>query len=202
MKIVATHKLIAKGPFAASQEWREIRNTIYQATRAVVWPPGSSTFTIHAQSGKKRGEGNGVRPIKDAAVLYLTQRGWLPDHPWPVGVRIVPGNMDAAFKSSNGLIGFEWETGNISSSHRSLNKLCLGLLRGETTGGFLVVPSRKLYRSLTDRVGNIAELEPYFVFWAATPCKEGVLEIIVIEHDAESSDVPRISKGTYGRSLL
>ena len=87
-------------------------------------------------------------------------------------------------------------------SHRSLNKLCLGLLRGETAGGFLVVPSRKLYRFLTDRIGNVAELEPYFEFWAATPCTEGVLEIVAIEHDAESLNVPRIGKGTDGRSLL
>lgn len=202
MKIVATHELIAKGPFAASQEWRDIRNTVHQAIGAVVWPPGAESFTIHAQSGKKRGEGNGVKPIKDAAVLYLKERGWLPEHPWPVGARVVPGNMDAVFQSSRGLVGFEWETGNVSSSHRSLNKLCLGLLRGETAGGFLVVPSRKLYRFLTDRIGNVAELEPYFEFWAATPCKEGVLEIVVIEHDAESLTVPRIGKGTDGRSLL
>ena len=58
------------------------------------------------------------------------------------------------------------------------------------------------YGFLTDRIGNVAELEPYFEFWAATPCKDGVLEIIVIEHDAESFDVPRIQKGTDGRSLL
>ena len=175
---------------------------MHQAIAAVVWPPGADTFTIHAQSGKKRGEGNGVKPLKDAAVLYLKERGWLPEHPWPVGARVVPGNMDAVFRSSRGLIGFEWETGNISSSHRSLNKMSLGLLRGETVGGFLVVPSRKLYHFLTDRIGNVAELEPYFEFWSATPCKEGVLEIVVIEHDAESLKVPRIGKGTDGRNLL
>lgn len=48
----------------------------------------------------------------------------------------------------------------------------------------------------------MSELEPYFEFWSATPCKEGALEVVVIEHDAESYDVPRISKGTDGRSLL
>lgn len=202
MKIVATHELIARGPFGHSQEWKEIRETVHSAIRAVVWPPGSDRFTIYPQSGKKRGEGNGVTPIKDAAVVYLKERGWLPEHPWPVGARVVPGNIDAVYESSRGLVGFEWETGNVSSSHRSLNKLCLGLLRGETAGGILVVPSRKLYRFLTDRIGNVAELEPYFELWAATPCKEGVLEIIAIEHDAESFDVPRISKGTDGRSLL
>lgn len=202
MKIVATHELIAKGTFGKSDEWRGIREMVREAIRAVVWPPGANTFTIHPQSGKGCGEGNGVKPIKDAAVLYLKARGWVPEYPWPVGARVVPGNIDAAFKSSRGLVGFEWETGNVSSSHRSLNKLCLGLLRGETVGGLLVVPSRKLYRFLTDRIGNVAELEPYFELWAATPCQEGALEVIAIEHDAESVDVPRIGKGTDGRSLL
>jgi len=79
--------------------------------------------------------------------------------------------------------------------------MCLGLLTGVLKGGFLVVPTRRLYRFLTDRVGNEPELQPYFPFWSATPCPEGALEIIVIEHDAESWDVPRILKGTDGRAL-
>ena len=202
MKIVETHMLIARGSFAASDEWMVIQETVHAAIRAVVWPPGAEGFTIYPQSGKKRGEGNGVTPIKDAAITYLTAQGWNANVPWPVGARRVPGNIDAAYVSTHGLVGFEWETGNISSSHRSLNKLCLGLLRGETVGGFLVVPSRRLYHFLTDRIGNVAELEPYFELWAATPCQEGGLAIIVIEHDAESLDVPRIGKGTDGRSLL
>lgn len=202
MKIVDVHALIAKGAWASSEEWRAIRDMVYAAVAAVVWPPGAETFTIYPQSGKMRGKGNGVTPIKEAAITYLTTHGWKANYPWPVGARKTPGNIDAVFQSSRGLVGLEWETGNISSSHRSLNKLCLGLLRKETVGGFLVVPSRKLYRFLTDRVGNISELEPYFEFWKAIPCKEGALEIVVIEQDAESWDVPRIGKGTDGRSLL
>lgn len=202
MNIVATHQIIAKGSFATSDEWKNIRNIVHNAIRAVVWPPGADTFTIYPQSGKKRGEGNGVTPLKSAAITYLIEHGWKANYPWPVGARRVPGNIDAAYQAQKGLIGFEWETGNISSSHRSLNKMCLGLLRGETIGGFLVVPSRKLYGFLTDRIGNVSELEPYFEFWAATPCQEGTLEIVVIEHDAESLDVPRIGKGTDGRNLL
>ena len=78
--------------------------------------------------------------------------------------------------------------------------MALGLLSGATVGGLLVVPSRKLYPYLTDRIGNFDELEPYFPLWRATPCKQGVLEIIVIEQDAESQEVPRIPKGTDGRA--
>ncbi len=54
---------------------------------------------------------------------------------------------------------------------------------------------------LTDRIGNFAELEPYLDLWSAVPCENGVLEIVVVEHDAESFDVPRIEKGTDGRAL-
>lgn len=67
--------------------------------------------------------------------------------------------------------------------------------------GFLVVPSREMYQYLTDRVGNIAELEPYLAHWRDNfKCDDGYLEIIVIEHDATSYDVARIPKGTDGRA--
>src|SRR5437762_1953060 len=38
------------------------------AIDAVRWPPESAGFTIRPESGKKRGEGNGVKPIKDAFI--------------------------------------------------------------------------------------------------------------------------------------
>jgi hypothetical protein len=58
-----------------------------------------------------------------------------------------------------------------------------------------------MYIYLTDRIDNIAELEPYFDFWTATSCKEGILEIVVIEQDGTSTRVPRIPKGTDGRGV-
>ncbi len=80
--------------------------------------------------------------------------------------------------------------------------MALGLLTEKIKAGVLIVPSRKLYRYLTDRIGNYDELKPYLPFWSATPCKEGVLEIVVIEHDAESDSVQRIPKGTDGRAFI
>ena len=94
----------------------------------------------------------------------------------------------------------EWETGNISSSHRALNKMAIGLMKHQLVGATLVIPSRKLYKWLTDRIGNFQELVPYLNLWKGIPCDNGILEIVVIEHDAESFDVPRIPKGTDGRS--
>ena len=98
-------------------------------------------------------------------------------------------------------MAFEWETGNISSSHRALNKLFLTMKETKTIGSFLVVPSNRLKVYLTDRIGNIGELEPYFGLWRDLTGINGGLRIIVVEHDAESFNVPKIPKGTDGRAL-
>jgi Restriction endonuclease BamHI len=82
-----------------------------------------------------------------------------------------------------------------------MNKLTMLVSRGIISAGVLAVPSRKLYVYLTDRIGNIRELEPYFSLWKSVPCKSGVLEIVVFEHDAESESVKRIPKLTSGRAL-
>ncbi len=113
------------------------------------------------------------------------------------------GPMDAAkvFPGEGLPFMVEWETGNISSSHRSMNKLALGLLRGVVSGGVLVVPSRALYPYLTDRIGNVGELEPYFGLWASVHVERGVLAVVVVEHDRLSTDVPQIPKGTSGLAL-
>ena len=81
-----------------------------------------------------------------------------------------------------------------------MNKLTMLVSDGVIAAGTLVVPSRKLYVYLTDRIGNYRELEPYLKLWKSVPCKNGVLEIVVIEQDAESFDVPKIPKITAGRA--
>ena len=68
-------------------------------------------------------------------------------------------------------------------------------------GGVLIIPSRAMYFYLTDRIGNYAEIEPYFSMWQSLNVSEGVLAVIEIEHDALSIDVPHITKGTDGRAL-
>jgi hypothetical protein len=233
MKIVETVTLISAGSYSDSAEWQAQRAKIRTAIEGTVWPPNSDKFTIYPESGKKSGEGNGVKPIKAMTLDALTNgcvdtygqlkkakklptaACWvrevpfpplpLPDKPprLPKGSpkppkKPKPGNSDLIYLCGDGLICFEWETGNISSSHRSLNKLALGLMRGDIQAGVLVVPSRVMYPYLTDRVGNVEELRWYFPLWEATPCNNGVLEIIVIEQDAESLSVPKIPKGTDG----
>lgn len=172
------------------------------AVKATDWPHGSGKFTIYPQSGKKRGEGNGVVPIKVPCLKQLRDRGWEVERLPPIENGVLEtGDLDALFRSKSGSIGFEWETGNISSSHRAMNKLLLTLKLGGLIGGFLAVPSDKLKMYLTDRIGNIGELRPYFPLWQDTEIKEGALRIIVVEHDAISYDVPRIPKGASGRAL-
>ena len=78
--------------------------------------------------------------------------------------------------------------------------LCLNAVQ-PLIGGVLILPTRSMYRYLTDRVGNYAELEPYFPIWRAIPVEEGLLAVFAIEHDAVSRSVARIPKGTDGRAL-
>lgn len=201
MKIVGVEVLQCCGDYSSSRDWRITREMLHQAISRVSWPPGSKEFTIYPQSGKKGGEGNGVKPIKNELMSELKTKGWKLEEPLDLSVLKRPGKLDAVLYTKYGPVALEWETGNISSSHRALNKMSLGLLKGVLACGILIVPSRKLYKYLTDRVGNISELEPYLELWRAIPCKQGVLEVVIVEHDGESTSVPRIPKGTDGRAL-
>jgi hypothetical protein len=100
-----------------------------------------------------------------------------------------------------GLFGVEWETGNISSSHRAMNKMALAIINQVLVGGILILPTRGMYRYLTDRVGNFPELAPYFPLWRSLRVTKGFLAVVAVEHDAASKHVPRIPKGTNGRAL-
>lgn len=197
MKIAQEVSLISRGSFHNSQEWAVIQNEIRNAIELIVWPLGASNFTINPSL-----HGNGVKPIKNACMAALKEI-----YGWQLETKIMyatkaPGRVDATKVLAQHLFALEWETGNISSSHRAINKLVLGMLRGVFLGSALVLPSRSLYTYLTDRIGNFEELEPYFDVWRAVNINEGFLEIFVVEHDAVDNNVPRITQGTDGRSLI
>jgi hypothetical protein len=197
MKIVREVSLISAGNFEESSDWSIIRSEIREAISLIVHPPGTASFTINPAK-----HGNGVKPIKEACTIALKERfGWRLETSIKYATRS-PGKVDATKVLDNHLFALEWETGNISSSHRAINKMVLGLLRGVFLGAVLVLPSRKLYPYLTDRIGNYEELEPYFDVWRAVQLEEGFLAIFVIEHDRIDSDVARITKGTDGRALV
>ncbi|HHW41239.1 MAG TPA: hypothetical protein GXX19_08845 [Syntrophomonadaceae bacterium] len=201
MKIIRFERLIDKGEFSKSGTWNIIENQIVQAIKAIAWPPGSGSFILYDQPGKARGKGNGVKPIKEACMFHLKSLGWSLETPVHIATLKKPGPLDATFPVGERLFCVEWETGNISSSHRALNKIALGILKNVLIGGILILPTRKMYKYLTDRVGNFEELEPYFPFWRSLCVDEGLLGVIAIEHDAVSKNVPRIPKGTDGRAL-
>jgi hypothetical protein len=178
---------------------------IYAAIAAVDWPAGSGRLTVHPESGKKRGEGNGVKPLKDGFLGHLASRGW------QTADRKNPKLVDAVLRDGHRWFGVEWETGNISSSHRAVSRVMLAVMEAETekhgvcVGGCLVVPTANLAQYLTDRVGNWEELAQYHDLWCAMSESErwpgGHFSLHAFEHDDESFDVPRMGKATDGRAF-
>jgi hypothetical protein len=210
LKLVTITPLIDNGGVTSRTAWKRIVMDVTQAIDAVHWPPGSDNFTVQPGSHV-----NGVVPIKGRFLEVLSSRGWgleittgfrrtlAADEDTAADLR--PGAFDAHLDDpGDDLRPFviEWETGNISSSHRAVNKMALGMLRGELSGGLLVLPTRKLYNYLTDRIGNFRELAPYFEMWAQLPVEHGYLGVIAVEYDDTSLDVPLIPKGTDGRALV
>ncbi|MBI4524828.1 MAG: hypothetical protein HY695_13575 [Deltaproteobacteria bacterium] len=173
---------------------------------------------------------NGVSPIKSQFFSGMAKAKWKTEHklslesyqrinrslqplltypdlqPLSDGLHHSVGDFDFAYETDSGFrTVVEWETGNISSSHRSLNKMCLALIANLTDAGLLIVPSKALYPHLTDRIGNWQELCPYLAFWQAVgmkALKRGLLGIVVVEHDELVTDdtIPYIQQGIDGRS--
>lgn len=201
MKLLEIHDILNEHLFSASSALHEAWREIEEAISLTDWPHGSGSFTIYPESGKKCGQGNGVKLIKVPCIQALERRGWLVERLPSIGSSVLgTGDLDALKLTAEGYIAFEWETGNISSSHRALNKLFLAMQQTNTLGSFLVVPSNRLKTYLTDRIGNIGELRPYFPLWRTLTGIKGALRIVVVEHEVESFDVPRIPKGTDGRA--
>jgi hypothetical protein len=139
MKITRVETLISIGDFALSKRWKTVRSKLHRAIKAVDWPPGSKKFTIYPQCGKKRGEGNGVKPIKNECIRQLMAQGWSTETQFEDESLGALGGLDATLETRDGLIAMEWETGNVSSSHRALNKMALCLLRNQLVAATLVV---------------------------------------------------------------
>lgn len=202
MKIVELHDLLNSERFENSPNLRAAWEDVRAAIEATDWPHGTGKFRIYPESGKLRGQGNGVLLIKVPCIRELARRGWQVESLPNLGSSVLTtGDLDALKTTPEGFVAFEWETGNISSSHRALNKLFLAMQELNILGGFLVVPSNELKRYLTDRVGNIGELRPYFPLWRKLGGIRGGLRIVVVEHDATDYGVPKIPKGTDGRAL-
>ena len=198
MRIVESVDVISAGSFSASKTWEGVCGEVEDAIARVDWPQGSGDFSINPVR-----HGNGVKPIKLPCIARLQELGWKTEDLPPLASDVLrPGDLDALVVRDGHYISFEWETGNISSSHRALNKLVLGLIHRAVMGCFLVVPSRALYPYLTERIGNMAELRAYLPLWSAATAKleTATLRIYSVEQDRLDEAVPLIPKGTDGRA--
>jgi len=134
MKILKTEFLIKKGEFSQSKEFERILTEIYEAIHSITWPENSENFTLHPV--KKI---NGVVPIKKNFIKSLEYNGWISEYRMKIASRLRPGPIDSVkFLPGNRYFAVEWETGNISSSHRAINKMAIGLLDGVIEGGVLI----------------------------------------------------------------
>lgn len=194
MKIKSEIAIIANGDFSNSTNAALIRNDIHDAIQKVVWPLGNDRFSINPIR-----KGNGVKPIKTECMAHLLSKGWSLEKRLNISSEKNAGPIDATYSIRDNVhFAVEWETGNISSSHRALNKICLGMLNGSLLGGTLILPSRELYPFLTDRIGNFLELSPYFNVWSNLNITNGYLSVIEVEHDEINTNIQLIPKGTDG----
>ncbi|KAA6434923.1 restriction endonuclease [Agrococcus sediminis] len=178
--------------YSTSAEFEVVQDHILDGIDAIRWPHGSDDFAINPTR-----KGNGVKPIKDAFITRLLQYGWEDEFDYFDAHYTFPRGDSLPFV-------VEWETGNISSSHRAINRMAKGMLEGRIAGGLLVLPTAALYPYLTDRIGNLRELRPYLELWSRWQGQPGFgyLGIASVEHDRLDHTVPTIAKGTDGRALL
>lgn len=228
MKWNRTIIVFDRGNVAQTDEWQAFHESYVQAIRSIDFPPGSGELILRPKirnsAGKWDRNGVGYLKTRFLSAMRADQRWRIEDqftietnlltpslqsypslenHAEPINGSF--GEFDfAAIGASGTKTAIEWETGNISSSHRSLNKLTIALSTGQISAGVLIVPSRLLYSFLTDRIGNINELSPYLRFWSQCQSQviHGLLAITVVEHDRQTDDPthPLLPRGKDGNA--
>ena len=161
--------------------------------------PGQSIFILN----NSQKNCNGVVPIKEHCYQILEESyGWFRERPLYYfhndAKKGGPIDVYKDFIDGTNVVhaGLEFETGNISSAHRSMNKLCVGIKKHELDIAFLMMPVFKTAYYLTDRISNYEELAPYL---------EPLLDdypFVVFGFSAEAFDpsAPLLSKGKDGMS--
>lgn len=142
---------------------------------------------------------NGVVPIKEKCYSCLeTKFYWYREKPlecFPFKGGPIDVYKEFLNNTTSLNVGLEFETGNIASAHRSMNKLSLALEKNELQLAAIILPIHKMSYFLTDRVANYEELEPYFDLLINR-------SFIVLGFDAEEyhPNAPRLPKGKDGMS--
>jgi restriction endonuclease BamHI len=212
MQIIEELDIVRAGAFPRTATWRRAKREVADAIELADWPHGSGRFSLNPEprlnaKGRLDKHPNGVVPIRRPMLAHLSACGWkteaLPE--LPVGSEgkdvLTTGDLDALLLDRNRYVGFEWETGNVSSTHRAVNKLLDGITRGTLSGGILVLPIKEMQRFLTDRVGNFEEVAPYFEYWSRYPAQDGALRVYGVTYDELDPSVEHIPKGKDGRAL-
>ena len=194
MKIDATNLFMVQGDFPDSEEFSVILDEIHIAIKSVNWGDDKK-FIINPIR-----KGNGVVPIKNNFISRLIEYGWEAEVRMSLAAGMNPGPIDVVKDTPYGKFAVEWETGNISSSHRALNKIAVGIIQNQIIGGMLILPIKNFSKYLTDRIGNYEELAPYFPMYGNLRISEGVIGVISMEHDGESTKSPIIPKGQDGNA--
>jgi hypothetical protein len=188
---------VAKILIESNQFCKRAYDEVISSIESPTWPKDSNIFTINNTAKN----GNGVVPLKESCYIMLEDTyDWFREKHLDVlkYEKQKGGPIDVYKEFGSGTdikrVGIEFETGNISSAHRSLNKLLLGLNRKELDLGIIVLPVKELSYFLTDRVSNYEELEPYFENATDKP-------FIVIGFNADDfGNVKFIPKGPDGMS--
>ncbi|WEN14649.1 hypothetical protein PY254_15655 [Rhodanobacter sp. AS-Z3] len=228
MRWLRTLVLFDKGNVVSSSDWQTLHEAYVRAINRVEHPAGTGRLKLRRKARLPSGQWdrNGVTPLKAQFLRSMVMdEHWQPEGAFDISgprrspdVRLYPGMAphEEPITSDFGAFDFittapsgthvaiEWETGNISSSHRSLNKLAIALAAGKIQAGVLILPSRELYEHLTDRIGNIGELSPYLGMWSglSSTVERGLLAVTVVEHDELTDDSAHsyLKTGTDGRS--
>lgn len=228
MKWLRTMVLFDKGGVISSSDWQTVHASYVKAIESIDHPEGSGTLTLREKVRLPGGQWqrNGVGYLRTRFLHSMRDvQGWRAEgdvdlsrdrdqppillypslEPYREPITSDFGGFDFMTTAAQGTrIAIEWETGNISSSHRSMNKLAIALSNGIIEVGVLILPSRALYEHLTDRIGNIGELSGYLAMWEGLKAvvTRGLLAITVVEHDALTRDaaLPYLTVGGDGRA--
>jgi hypothetical protein len=229
MRWLRTLVLFDQGGVVSSEDWENIHCSFVRSIERIDSPRGSGRLILRRKTQdpkSKQWNRNGVGYLRSRFLEHMvSDEGWqsegevdLQNLQEKQEFRLYPsmnaysepitsafGNFDFVTTTEGGIrVAIEWETGNISSSHRSLNKLSIVLAAQKIQAGVLILPSRNLYEHLTDRIGNIGELSPYLGIWKSmgTAVKRGMLAIVVVEQDELTDDpeFPYLKAGKDGRS--
>jgi hypothetical protein len=153
LKIMDVVTLQSCGTYAVSRHWKKTRKQIHDAVK---------------------------RCERPEFVSFLKTKGWAMDRRSRNAFDRALGYFDAVLPGPEKPVVVEWEAGDVSSSHYSMNKLTMFVSSGIISAGVLVVSSRRFYVRSGDRAGNFRELDAYLGLWKSVPCGAGVLELIVV----------------------